>query len=143
MNRKAAPPWSEITARCDHKLAASDNARVLLRSGSSPNGIRHHQREQASPCAKNPGPSGVFVSGRVHVWLCVHKLAPWQLPFCRPEATSLRRGFDKHQFRFLFRLAQLLRFLFTWSGHVLKKRVTLLLFYPCLYVPNTLSVMEN
>lgn len=29
------------------------------------------------------------------MWLCVHKPAPWQLPFCRPEAMSPRRGFDK------------------------------------------------
>lgn len=97
MNRKAAPPGPEITGRCDHKLAASDNAGSFIEVWflTQWDHIRQHQRELPSPCAKNPGPSGVCASGRVHVWLCVHKPAPRQSPFCRPEATSPRRGFDK------------------------------------------------
>lgn len=91
------PQSSPTLGHRDNRLVQSQTTSLLIMPGFievwfSPNGNTsgEHQREQASPCAKNPLPSGVYVLGRVRVGLCVHKAARWQFPFYRSEATSPR-----------------------------------------------------
>lgn len=68
----------------DNRRAQSPTSGLLIMPGFIevwflPNGNTsgEHQRDTASPCAKNP--SGVCVWGRVCAWLCVYKAARWQL----------------------------------------------------------------
>lgn len=82
MLSRGEPQSGPTQALGDNRRAQSQTAGPLIMPGFievwfSPNGNTsgRHQREQASPCAKSPGPSGACMLGRACVGPCVHKAA--------------------------------------------------------------------